>query len=81
MLDAGGVVHVAQNLVAEGGLQTAAALVEELELTGGEVVERVAVAAHEVGEDRARNDGLLVLQTVDELIVSFRHLSSIEPRG
>ena len=71
MLDGCRVVHVAQYLVAEGGLQTAATLVEELELAGGKVVERVAVAAHEVGEDGAWNDGVLSFQPADDLVDVF----------
>ena len=42
--------------------------VEEGELLGGEVVEAIAVGAHKMAEHRARNDGVLVLQAVDELV-------------
>ena len=44
------VVDVAEYLMAESGLQLAAALVEELELVGGEGVKVVAVGTHEMGE-------------------------------
>ena len=68
MLYACGVVHVAQNLMTEGGLYLLAALVEHTELGGREVVEVVAVGTHEMGEDRTRDDGRLLLQAFDELI-------------
>ena len=68
MLNAGGVVHVAEYLVLEGGLQAFAALVEECKLTCGEVVEVVAVCSYEVGEYRAGNDGVLVVQSLNELV-------------
>ena len=51
----------------EDALQLTAALVEEGELLGREVVEAVAVGAHEMAEHGARDDGVLMLQTVDEL--------------
>ena len=68
MLDASGVVHVAQDLMGEDTLQLTAALVEEGELLGREVVEAVAVGAHEMAEHRTRDDGVLMLQTVDKFV-------------
>ena len=73
MLDAGRVVDMAQNLMVESGLQLAAALVEEFKLMGREAVEVVAVGADKVREHRARDDRILMLQSVDELVhILFR---------
>ena len=48
MLNTGRIVHVTQNLMAESCLQTAAPFVEQAELPGREVVERVAVGTDEM---------------------------------
>ena len=53
-------------MVPEGRLQLVAALLEEGKLVAREVVEVIAVAAHEVREDRAGDDGTLVLQPLYE---------------
>ena len=66
MFDAGRVVYVAEDMVGEGRLEPAAALVEESKLAGTEIVEAVAVGTHKVGEDRAGDDSVLMLQAVDE---------------
>ena len=68
MLDGCAVIHVTENLVAESCLQLTAGLVELLELHGREVVEVVAVRANEVGEDGTWNDGILSLETTDNLV-------------
>ena len=68
VLDAGRVVHVAQDLVAEGGLQATATLVEQGKLAGREVVEVIAVGAHEMAEHRTRDDSLLMMQAVDQFV-------------
>ena len=64
MLNTCRIVHVTQYLVRKSLLQTAAALVEETELHGREIIEILAVATHEVREHRARNHGILVLQNI-----------------
>ena len=50
VLDASRVVHVAQNLMREGGLKLLTASLETLELEAREVVEIVAIGAYEVAE-------------------------------
>ena len=52
--------------MAEGGLQLTAGGIELSELLGREGIEIVAVGAHEMREYRARDDGVLMLQTVDQ---------------
>ena len=71
MLDGGTIVHVAQNLVREDALQLLAGLVKFLKLHGREVVKVVTVRAYEMAEDRAWNDGILTLQTTDNLVDVF----------
>ena len=68
MLDAGGIVHMAENLVGEGRLKFLTALFEEFELTGREGIEVVAVGTYEMAEHRTGDDGVLMLQTVDYLV-------------
>ena len=68
MLDGSTIIHVADNLMGEGSLQTAAGLVELLELHGGEVVEVITVGTDEMTEDGTRYDGVLALQTADNLV-------------
>ena len=68
MLNTRRVIHVAQYLVTESGLKALATLVEELELLGRERIELVAVAAYEMAEHRTGNNGLLMLQAVNQLI-------------
>ena len=55
----------------ECGLQLLAALVEEGELMSTEVVEVITVGAHEVREHRARDDSVLMFQSIDELLHVF----------
>ena len=66
MLNTCRVVHVAQYLMLELGLQFPAGFVEPLELEGGEIVEVVAVASHEMREHGARYHGLLIVQLMGE---------------
>ena len=68
MLDAGRVVHVTQDLMAESCLQLLTALFEEFELTGRERVEVVAVGTHEMREYGTRDDSVLALQTANKLV-------------
>ena len=54
----------------EGGLELLAALLEKLELTGGEGIEVVAVRTHEMAEHGTGDDGILMLQAVNQ----FEHV-------
>ena len=53
--------------MAEGALEFLTTLLKECELTGRELIEAIAVGAYEMTEDRTRDDGILMLQTVDQL--------------
>ena len=55
-------------MVLEGGLQLCAALLEESKLMSRELVETIAVGAYKMGEHRTRYDGVLMLQTVYQLL-------------
>ena len=70
VFDAGGIIHVTQDLMCEGGLKRLTALLEEFELLGRERIEVIAVGAHKVAEHRTRDDSVLMFQTVDE----FEHI-------
>ena len=54
----------------EGGLELLAALLEKLELTGGEGIEVVTVRTHEMAEHGTGDDGVLMLQAVNQ----FEHI-------
>ena len=51
----------------ESGLQLLTTRLEECELMSRERIEVVAVGPHEMAEYRARYDGCLMLQPVDQL--------------
>ena len=68
VLDACRVVHVTQYLMCECRLQLTASLIEEGKLTGGEIIEAIAVGTYEMAEHRARDNSILMLKTVDKLI-------------
>ncbi len=55
----------------EGSLQFPAALIEFPELHLGEVIKVLAVASHEMREHAAGDDGILMLQSVDDFIQVF----------
>ena len=57
-----------QNLVLERTLQFLACRIEQCKLLGREVVEIVAVGANEMAEYRSWDDGILMFQSVDELV-------------
>ena len=76
VLNAGGVADVAEDFVRERLLQLCAGLVEELELTGGEIVEVVAVGTHKMAEHGARDDGVLPLESGDELCHVFTRIEA-----
>ncbi|EJX07730.1 hypothetical protein EVA_04160 [gut metagenome] len=65
-LDAGRIADVAQQLVGEGLLQLPRSSVKEFELAGREGIEVRTVTPHEMREDRTRDDGRLMVETVDE---------------
>ncbi len=68
VLDTCGVADMAQYLMVEGCLQLLATLVEQLELMGGESIEAVIVAAYEVREHTARDDGILMFQLANQFL-------------
>ena len=67
MLDAGRVADMTQDMVGEAGLKGVGAQSEAAELLAREVVEAVAVAAHEMGKDAARQQGRLAREAGDKL--------------
>jgi len=71
VLDAGGVIDMAKNLMIKSCLQLLTALIKELELMSGEFIERVIVRAYKVREDRPRDDCVLMFQPVDKFIHVF----------
>ena len=52
----------------ERALQAFATLIEQSKLLGGELIEVITVAAHEMGEHRAGDHRLLMAQAIDELL-------------
>ena len=60
----------------EGGLEFLAALIELTELLSGETVEVVAIGTYEMREYGTRNDGILRLQTTNQLIHVFLRITA-----
>ena len=76
-LHACGVADVAQDFVVEGLLQRRGGLLKELNLATREAIEQRRVAPHEMGEDGARNHGILPLEALNEA----RHLFGQEAQA
>lgn len=68
MLYAGRVINMSQNLMFKGRLQLFAALIEQSELLSRKIIKAVTVGTNKVGENRPRDDGILMFQPTDELV-------------